>query len=434
MYSIGDIIFNGVMVITTLWIVRRFLNVFFEKRKHNIWSLLVWGLYGTFQVYVQMNSGVASVLTTIISMALVILISLIAYCGFGKTNILIILLLHVAWALVEMIAFFCMNMLALEKESSDMIGTVISKIVMVIGVYVFSLVWKKSSNNLIPHKYYIGLFFVPAGSIYIAVAEFYTKSNSDDMISSMVKFSILLLFNIIILEVYSKISENLLLEKEKALYEQQIIMMSTNTEEQKKVMENFHRERHDLINKLIVLKNELQYGDEETAIRNIEEIIQNCGIGEVVCDSGNKVIDTLINVKAVTAKEKGINFALKIFIPEELPINQCDIAVVLGNALDNAIEATEKCESFEKKIEIIMGIKKESLVMVIRNPFDNVLKTDKSGNLLTTKTDSSLHGYGVNSIIRVAEKYHGDVVIEDEEGQFVLTVTMNLAEFLQKMP
>lgn len=107
---------------------------------------------------------------------------------------------------------------------------------------------------------------------------------------------------------------------------------------------------------------------------------------------------------------------------------------MLGNALDNAIEATEKCESFEKKIEIIMGIKKESLVMVIRNPFDNVLKTDKSGNLLTTKTDSSLHGYGVNSIIRVAEKYHGDVVIEDEEGQFVLTVTMNLAEFLQKMP
>ena len=149
----------------------------------------------------------------------------------------------------------------------------------------------------------------------------------------------------------------------------------------------------------------------------------------VICDSGNKVVDALVNVKYATAKEKEIEFILKIFIPEELPINQCDIGVVLGNALDNAIEATEKCKSYEKKIEILMGIKKESLIMVIKNPYENTLITDKNGNLLSTKKDSHRHGYGISSITRVAEKYSGDVVMDDENGQFVLTVTLNLEGF-----
>lgn len=428
MYNIGIIIFNGVMVLATLWIIRRFLNTFFEKKQHTVFSIFVWGMYGAFQVFVQMNSGAASYLTTILCILFVILISAVSYCDFGKTNILIILLLHAAWALVEMMTFFCMSILPLEKESSDMIGTVISKIVMIISVYVFSLVWKGTNNNLIPPKYYAGLLFVPVGSIYIAVAEFFTKSNSEDVISSMIIFSILLLFNIIILEIYSKISENFMLEKEKAIYEQQIIMMSTNTEEQKKIMESFHREKHDLKNKLIVIKHELENGDNEEVLMNIDEIIQNCGIGEAICNSGNKVIDALINVKYAIAKEMGIEFVLKIFIPEDLPINQCDMGIILGNALDNAIEATEKCRHNKKEIDIIMGIKKESLVLVVKNPYEDALKTDKAGNLVTTKKESRLHGYGISSIRRVAEKYHGDVLVEDEEGQFVLTVTMNLGE------
>lgn len=87
----------------------------------------------------------------------------------------------------------------------------------------------------------------------------------------MIVFSILLLFNMIILEVYSKITEKTMLEKEKTVYEQQIHMMTNNTKEQKKLMEDFHRERHDLINKLIVLKNEIEQGEKENVIREIDK-------------------------------------------------------------------------------------------------------------------------------------------------------------------
>lgn len=428
MVSVGNLILNGTMVIATLWIVNRYLGIFSNKRR-SIFSVCIWILFAFFQTYVQINSGVASIWTTIISIFLVTLISVFGYGDGGKKSILEVLFLYVVWLLVEIIISFCVNMLPLEENNSNMAGNVISKIVMIIGVYVFSIIWKKTDNNFIPVKYYIGLLLVPIGSIYIAVTAFYSIWEIQEVLPSMITFSILLLFNIVVLEIYSKISENFVMEKEKAIYVQQMNIMAINTEEQKKVMENFHREKHDWINELIVLKNEIEDENRDVVIQKIDKIIQNCQSGEIISDTGNKCIDALINVKYATAKEKGIDFITKIFIPEELPIDQCDIGIALGNALDNAIEATDKSNINTKKIEIIMGIKKESLVLVVKNPFKGVLKKDKDGKLLSTKEECTKHGYGINSIIKVAEKYNGDVIIEEEDRKFIITVTMNLKDF-----
>ena len=428
MYNGGNLIFDATMVVATLWIVNKYLGIF-NKKRQNIMSVSIWILFAIFQVYVQINSGIASIWTTIISIGLVILISLFGYTNKGKKSILEVCFLYVVWVLIEIMISFCVNLLPLDENHSVMAGNIISKIIMIIGVYVFSIMWEKTDNNFIPARYYVGLLFVPIGSIYIAVNEFYSINNMKEVLPSMVTFSILLLFNIIILEIYSKISENFIMEKEKAIYTQQINIMAINTEEQKKVMENFHREKHDWINELIALKNEIEYENKEVVLQNIDRIIQNCQFGEAISDTGNKCIDALINVKYTTAKEKGIDFILKIFIPEELPINQCDMGIVLGNILDNAIEATEKCNSSAKKIEIIMGIKKEALVLVVKNPLAGSLKRNKDGKLLSTKEDSKRHGYGINSVIKVARKYNGDVIIEEEGGEFVITVTMNLENF-----
>lgn len=428
MYNVGNLIFDATMVVATLWIVNKYLGIF-NKKRQNIMSVSIWILFAIFQVYVQINSGIASIWATIISIGLVILISLFGYTNKGKKSILEVCFLYVVWVLIEIMISFCVNLLPLDENHSVMAGNIISKIIMIIGVYVFSIMWEKTDNNFIPARYYVGLLFVPIGSIYIAVNEFYSINNMKEVLPSMVTFSILLLFNIIILEIYSKISENFIMEKEKAIYTQQINIMAINTEEQKKVMENFHREKHDWINELIALKNEIEYENKDVVLQNIDRIIQNCQFGEAISDTGNKCIDALINVKYTTAKEKGIDFILKIFIPEELPINQCDMGIVLGNILDNAIEATEKCNSSAKKIEIIMGIKKEALVLVVKNPLAGSLKRNKDGKLLSTKEDSKRHGYGINSVIKVARKYNGDVIIEEEGGEFVITVTMNLENF-----
>ena len=402
MCDVGNIILNSVLTFASVWIVRKFLDTFYEKKRWNVLSVSVWSIYIIFQGYVQFHSGDASVITTIVNVLLCIMISAISYYGFGKNNIFLLTFFWAVWALVEMIIFFFLNLFCLEQRDFNMIGSIISKIIMLIGTYILSFVWKKRENSLIPVKYYI---------------------------VSMIVFSILLLFNMIILEVYSKITEKIMLEKEKTVYEQQIHMMTNNTKEQKKLMEDFHRERHDLTNKLIVLKNEIEQGEKENVIREIDKIIENNHTESYISDSGNQVIDALLNTKYSIAKENGIQFLLKIFIPEELPVNQCDLGVVLGNALDNAIEATEKCTGNDKDIEIAMGIKKQSLVLVIKNPYEGYLKQDKIGKLISTKNDFRRHGYGISSIQKVADKYGGDVIIETQDGKFVLTVMMNIGDF-----
>ena len=88
-----------------------------------------------------------------------------------------------------------------------------------------------------------------------------------------------------------------------------------------------------------------------------------------------------------------------------------------------------KCTGNDKDIEIAMGIKKQSLVLVIKNPYEGYLKQDKIGKLISTKNDFRRHGYGISSIQKVADKYGGDVIIETQDGKFVLTVMMNIGDF-----
>ena len=221
-------------------------------------------------------------------------------------------------------------------------------------------------------------------------------------------------------------AENFILEKEKLIYTQQIEIVSRSTEEQKKMMENFYEEKHNLINELITLKNSVENSECEMVINDLNRIIKGCDVNENYSSCGNKIVDAIINFKYAIAKEFAIDFDLKIFIPEVLPINQCDIGIVLGNALDNAIEAVKQCQNSKKVIHIIMGIKKEALVLIIKNPYEHIIKKDKTGNLLTSKKNSSRHGFGVNSISRVVENYQGEVLIDTTDSVFSITVIMNL--------
>lgn len=344
-------------------------------------------------------------------------------------KLFIVVSLYAVWAIVEMFVFFCVNSMPINHQKSDIIGDVISKIIMIIGIYLFSVLKEKKTNEFVPAKYYFVLLFIPIGSIFIAVNVFYSNANYDNTISGMITFSILLILNLIISEIYPKLAENFMLEKEKIVYAQQIYIMSRNTEEQKKIMENFYEEKHNLINELVALKNSVENSDRTDVIENINRIIDVCDINEKYSNCGNGLVDALINFKYTIAKEQHIKFILKIFIPEILPINQCDMGIILGNTIDNAIEAVKKCKSKEKNIYITMGIKKEALVLIVKNPYEHCVKKDKNGNLLSTKKEFSRHGYGINSIKRVADRYNGEVLIDMQDGIFTITIIMNLGEF-----
>ncbi|HKM03462.1 MAG TPA: GHKL domain-containing protein, partial [Lachnospiraceae bacterium] len=411
------------MVITTIWIVNKYLRVFLGDERRCILSIIPWFIFFLFQMVVNYYSGCASIVTTFINMILVFLIATLSYHKGTKNEIFLVIFLYVIWALDEMIVFYFMDFLKIPKQEANIIGGVISKIGMIIFIYLFSHIMDKKNSTFVPVNYYLILLFIPIGSIYIAIQEFFGSKTKP--VSSMMVFSILLLINVLIFEIYSKLAAYFLYEKENAVYAQQVDIMLRNTQEQKKMLEDFHEKRHNLVNELIILKYYVDNSDFTTVKDCLGNIIQGYeSINERISNCGNVIIDAIINFKYILAKEKQIDFQVKIFIPDELPMEQCDLGVVIGNAIDNAIEAVEKCE--KKKIEITMGIKKESLIIVIRNPYIHKIKMDKEGRLISTKKDNEMHGYGMTSIRRVVEKYNGDLVIETNDNYFTLTISMNL--------
>ena len=116
MCDVGNIILNSVLTFASVWIVRKFLDTFYEKKRWNVLSVSVWSIYIIFQGYVQFHSGDASTLTTIVNVLLCIMISAISYYGFGKNNIFLLTFFWAVWALVEMIIFFFLNLFCLEDS------------------------------------------------------------------------------------------------------------------------------------------------------------------------------------------------------------------------------------------------------------------------------------------------------------------------------
>ncbi len=181
--------------------------------------------------------------------------------------------------------------------------------------------------------------------------------------------------------------------------------------------------RHDIKNRLLSLSGLISDGQYTAAIDAINGELNflEYGNGSII-NSGNPVVDAVLQSKLSLAKSKGIRLELTVKINEKIKIDLPDFGVLMGNALDNAIEAAEE---LGKNKERIIYVKLISLggriVFSVENPVNGEVDTK---NIATVKTDKLNHGYGIRSMKTIAAKYDGDVFISCENGSF--TVSINI--------
>lgn len=127
--------------------------------------------------------------------------------------------------------------------------------------------------------------------------------------------------------------------------------------------------------------------------------------------TGNDTVDTILNIKQRTAEDKGIAFIINAEIPEKCPVSSVHFASVLGNLLDNAIEASVDEES--PFIEVKIKPVKSCLMIVISNKC-----TRSNIKLETTKSDKLLHGIGIYSVKQTVKEYKGTFATDHTDGIF----------------
>lgn len=179
-----------------------------------------------------------------------------------------------------------------------------------------------------------------------------------------------------------------------------------------------NQKSHDLKHQLRAIRN-CSAEDREKYLKEMEESVQ---IYEAIVKTGNEVLDTILTEKSLYCKERGITVSCVADGSQMDFINMVDLYAILGNALDNAIEAVEKFKHEEKRqIDVLIYRQKGFLVMNIINPMKETLVYEEELPV-STKGDRRYHGFGLRSIRHLVEKYGGFVNISEEDGCFSLKI------------
>ena len=139
-------------------------------------------------------------------------------------------------------------------------------------------------------------------------------------------------------------------------------------------------------------------------------------------DTGNYVLDSILNYKIHEASQYGINFTHEINVTGEQQFSAYDMNILLGNLIDNAIEAVKCLEG--KKIDLNMNLVHGKLYIEIRNPYENVIRDGE--RFCSTKTDKENHGYGLSIIQNIVDRYQGMLSIDTKQGIFCVSACLLL--------
>ena len=217
--------------------------------------------------------------------------------------------------------------------------------------------------------------------------------------------------------------------------EKQITAMREQMEETERVYSDIRRIKHDMKNTIsvIVRLSDMKVGEENTELKKyLAELSGDLDRSEFLFKTNNTVADTLLNIKYHEGKryieELQID-AKNLIFPKDLKIFSYDIGAILGNALDNAIEACVRLKGNEPTAEIFIKLysmqKNGMIILGIENSFDGKLKLRTGEDLpITDKKDKTAHGMGLFNIRSTAEKYGGTMDFQIKDKVFILSVML----------
>lgn len=344
-----------------------------------------------------------------------------------KHRFLFSVLICTIWMLVEIMVALLLESLGISGHGLRIAGSIISEICMLaLAIITKRCIKKERIHQDIPLKYFTILLLIPASSIYLIHHIFLIAANHREHSSFAFSASvILLLVSYVVFEVYEGLAKESGTREKNHLYEQQLELCSRQAEERERLYLEVRRIRHDMKHHLSALSGMVKKGNREEAADYIQELLDDgiTGSPAEVSRSGNIVVDSLVNHKYSLAHEEGIRFEANVFLPSLLPFRSGHLAIILGNLLDNALEACRNYEG-ERYIRLDVSYQKGVLFLTMANPYQGEVKRSNNGKLLTKKEDYEWHGIGLSSVEKAVTDYKGALKTENDNGTFRVSLVM----------
>lgn len=435
-FSAENLIYIG-MEILSLYIYKCFFDGFFLKSKKisTVFKMIIYFIFLviSYSSFVFLNSRILNV---IITMGF-FLILVQFYESTIQYKLLAIFIFTITMISIEVFIILFYSIITKIKIDNIWINKdsvisliVISRIIPLILVKIYQYFRKKrivNENKKIKINKYLRLFIIPIFSILIInfLHILLDKENLKSYWIVIISTIFILIINLLFYYLYSELIKKLEIEKDNILLKQQIYYYSSQYLEIENRWNYLKILRHDLKHNLINIYSNFvdsECIDMEKLKFEFNKLIEDINVCNAKIYSGNIAIDSILNYEINLAKSKNISVNINISVNKEINIDGKKLCIILGNAIDNAIEACEKLNTKNKEILINIFEEKNNLYISIANPYIGEIKF-KDKLPITIKKDKDIHGIGLRSIQKTIDK-NGYMQITNEKNIFLLEIVL----------
>ncbi|PRR83473.1 sensor histidine kinase [Clostridium vincentii] len=371
---------------------------------------------------------------TLTSNIIMTLIICMLYEGSWKDRLWTMIILHTMGMISELLVVYgmqCINYINetifIEQGVNIIWEIVYSKLLLFIILRVFENYKKKRTASYISNVYWWYIFLVPVSSIGILNTLFrYSTIENNEVPIYITTGSVvaILVINMVIFHLHDKIINKYEMETQNRLLEEKNNYYIHQYDQEEYYKDKIRRLSHDMKNHLICVQTLAGKGQINEIKSYVENLLVDNDILKSPIDSGNMVIDAILGYKISYAAQYDIDVKLDLQIPQGLLINDPYICTILGNSLDNAIEACMQQVKGKKSIKIAIAYLKTNIFISIINTHQGNIKVDKNKKIITGKENANNHGLGLKSIKRAVEKCNGELIIEYTKEIFELNVLL----------
>lgn len=337
------------------------------------------------------------------------------YQGSLLKKLLSSVLIYAFCILIDTVTYNIFLKIAVRNNLKDSMNIISSLLLFAIALVLERILHGKATPKL-NLTHWLATLLIPTGSVIIIIIAFFSNFH---IVATIVMVSILLGINVLVFYLYgmtahyyeSKYEKNLLRQQNSAYKNQFKIMIDSQ--------ENLRILRHDMKNHLYAMQLLLESGKKQELSNYLSSALGAVDLATEFVRSGNAEVDSILNYKLLEAKRAGADIEVTLKIPSELKIDIFDLTAILGNLMDNAVEALKV--SKEKKLFVEILLERSLLYITVINSFsENLCK--KNGKFLTTKAGSKGHGVGLESVEATMKKYSGSMSVNTYNGNFAVNL------------
>ncbi|MCM3746974.1 GHKL domain-containing protein [Paenibacillus pasadenensis] len=336
-----------------------------------------------------------------------------------KLNLVFTMLLAVLFTIVDFISvyiLFALNSvdfsgprpIAGQDQLAHIKVVFLDCILMFPVIQILRLVAKRRRFSL-PYRYYALFLVIPIVSVYqLNIA---SHKSFYYFLSSVA----LLFLNIMIVYFFDTIMEKFQYRHENERLQQQMDYQDANYEKVVHSFKSIKRIIHDTNQQFLYIEQCIKRNELASAVEHIRTTLNKIEGSYQKVNTGNLVIDALVTNTLDIGQANGIRIDTKLSLSShDVPIDRYDLCVVIGNMLDNAIEASKQVKvAADRHIVIKIHATESNLLIHIRNYTDHEVI-----RLRSQKPNREYHGIGLTNIARICDKYGGHMTVETENKQF----------------